>query len=205
MGKTIRTILAVLLGLAVGSAVNMGLILLRPMVIPPPAGVDVTDMESLAASMHLFQFRHFVFPFLAHAAGALVAAYLAVMIASGYRLKLSMLVGSLFLLGGISNCHIAARARLVYRGGFGRRLYTHGLDRRSADGQGIRRAIPNGKPAWYRMQTNPSWPCLREAIRALVEAGTDPNARDHEGRTPLDQAESARSRTAARALVELGA
>ena len=103
MGKTIRTILAVLLGLAVGSTVNMGLILLSPMVIPPPSGVDVTDMESLAASMHLFQFRHFVFPFLAHAGGTLVAAYLAVMIASGYRLKISMLVGSLFLLGGISN------------------------------------------------------------------------------------------------------
>lgn len=103
MGKTIRTILAVLAGLAVGSVVNMGLVLLSPMVIPPPPGVDVTDMESLAASMHLFQSRHFVFPFLAHAGGTLVAAYLAVMIASGHRLKISMLVGSLFLLGGISN------------------------------------------------------------------------------------------------------
>ncbi len=103
MGKKIRIILAVLAGLAVGSVVNMGLILLSPMVIPPPPGVDVTDMESLAASMHLFQFRHFVFPFLAHAGGTLVAAYLAVMIASGYRLKLSMVVGSFFLLGGIAN------------------------------------------------------------------------------------------------------
>lgn len=103
MGKTIRTILAVLAGLAVGSVVNMGLVLLSPMVIPPPPGVDVTDMESLAASMHLFQARHFVFPFLAHAGGTLVAAYLAVRIASGHRLKISMLVGSLFLLGGISN------------------------------------------------------------------------------------------------------
>lgn len=103
MGKTIRTILAVLAGLAVVSVVNMGLVLLSPMVIPPPPGVDVTDMESLAASMHLFQSRHFVFPFLAHAGGTLVAAYLAVRIASGHRLKISMLVGSLFLLGGISN------------------------------------------------------------------------------------------------------
>ena len=74
MGKTIRTIVAVVLGLAVGGVVNMGLILLSPMVIPPPPGVDVTDMESLAASMHLFQFRHFVFPSLAHAGGTLVAA-----------------------------------------------------------------------------------------------------------------------------------
>ena len=103
MGKTIRTILAVLAGMAVGSVVNMGLILLSPMVIPPPPGVDVTDMESLASSMHLFQFRHFIFPFLAHALGTLVGAYTAVMIASGHRVKISMAVGVLFLLGGISN------------------------------------------------------------------------------------------------------
>lgn len=103
MNKTIRVILAVVLGMAAGSAVNMGLILLSPMVIPPPTGVDVRDMESLASSMHLFESRHFVFPFLAHAAGTLAAAYLAVSIARGHRLKLSMLIGSLFLLGGIAN------------------------------------------------------------------------------------------------------
>ncbi|MCY3714801.1 MAG: hypothetical protein OXH02_16070 [Gemmatimonadetes bacterium] len=103
MSRTIRIILAVVLGMAFGSAVNMGLVLLGPTIIPPPPGVDVTDMESLSTSMHLFQFRHFVFPFLAHAAGTLAAAYLAVKIASGHRLKLSMLIGSLFLLGGIAN------------------------------------------------------------------------------------------------------
>lgn len=103
MNRTFRTILAVLAGMAVGSVVNMGLILLSPMVIPPPPGVDVTDMESLAASMHLFQFRHFVFPFLAHAGGTLVGAYTAVMVASGYRVRTSMAVGVLFLIGGISN------------------------------------------------------------------------------------------------------
>lgn len=103
MGKTIRIVLAVVLGMATGSAVNMGLVMLSPVVIPPPPGVDVTDMESLASSMHLFQFRHFVFPFLAHAAGTLAAAYLAVLIAAGHRLKISMLIGSLFLLGGIAN------------------------------------------------------------------------------------------------------
>ncbi len=103
MGKTIRIVLAVVVGMAVGSAVNMGLVLLGPMIIPPPPGVDVTDMESLSTSMHLFQFRHFVFPFLAHAAGTLAASYLAVTIASGHKLKISMLIGSLFLLGGIAN------------------------------------------------------------------------------------------------------
>ena len=103
MSITIRIVLAVVLGMAAGSAVNMGLVLLSPMVIPPPPGVDVTDMESLASSMHLFQFKHFVFPFLAHAAGALAAAYLTGTSARGHSLKLSMRTGSLFLLGGIAN------------------------------------------------------------------------------------------------------
>ena len=103
MGKAIRIILAVVGGMAVGSIVNMGLVMLSPLVIPPPPGVDVTDMDSLAESMHLFESRHFVFPFLAHAAGTLAGAFAAVMIAGGHRLKISMLIGSLFLLGGIAN------------------------------------------------------------------------------------------------------
>ena len=103
MNKKISIALAVLGGMAAGSMVNMGLVMLSPMVIPPPPGVDVTDMESLASSMHLFQFKHFVFPFLAHALGTLVGAFVAVMIAARHRLKVSMLIGSLFLVGGITN------------------------------------------------------------------------------------------------------
>ena len=103
MGKAIRIILAVVGGMAVGSIVNMGLVMLSPLVIPPPPGVDVTDMDSLAESMHLFESRHFVFPFLAHAAGTLAGAFAAVMIAGDHRLKISMLIGSFFLLGGIIN------------------------------------------------------------------------------------------------------
>lgn len=44
-----------------------------------------------------------------------------------------------------------------------------------------------------------------ETIRALVKAGASLDARDQEGRTPLDHAELAKSRAAARVLVELGA
>ncbi len=43
-----------------------------------------------------------------------------------------------------------------------------------------------------------------ETIRALVEAGTDVDARDHEDRTPYDHAASAKRSAAVRALVELG-
>ncbi|RMG38369.1 MAG: hypothetical protein D6732_05390, partial [Methanobacteriota archaeon] len=69
MNPILRNVIAVLAGLILGSVVNMGLITLGSSVIPPPPGVDVTDMESLKSSMHLFEPRHFIFPFLAHALG----------------------------------------------------------------------------------------------------------------------------------------
>ncbi|WP_317129918.1 hypothetical protein [Psychroflexus aestuariivivens] len=46
--KILRNILAIVLGLIIGSAVNMGLVILGPSVIAPPEGVDMTNMESLA-------------------------------------------------------------------------------------------------------------------------------------------------------------
>ena len=44
-----------------------------------------------------------------------------------------------------------------------------------------------------------------ETIHALVDAGANLYARDHEGRTPVDHAASANRQVAARALEELGA
>jgi len=102
MKTILRNILAVLLGLVVGGSVNMALILVGPHVIPPPAGVDVTNAESLSASMHLLRPQHFVFPFLAHALGTLAGAMVAFLVAATYRSVLSYAIGAVFLAGGIS-------------------------------------------------------------------------------------------------------
>lgn len=101
MRSTLRSILAVVAGLVIGSIVNMGLIGVSASAIPPPAGADVTTMEGLKASMHLFEPRHFVFPFLAHALGTLVGATVAALIGARRKLRLAMIVGGLFLAGGI--------------------------------------------------------------------------------------------------------
>ena len=103
MNSKIRNILAIIAGLIAGSAVNMGLVIAGAAIIPPPAGVDVTDVESIKTSMHLFEFKHFVAPFFAHALGTLVGAYVAVIIAAGYKITLGLVIGVLFLLGGIIN------------------------------------------------------------------------------------------------------
>ncbi len=101
MNPILRNILAVIAGLIVGSIVNMGLITISGSVIPPPPGVDSSDMESLKSSMHLFEARHFIFPFLAHALGTLAGAWLASLIAVSHKMKFALGIGAFFLLGGI--------------------------------------------------------------------------------------------------------
>ena len=105
--KIIATnILAVILGLVIGSAINMGIIMISSSIIPPPNGADVTTMEGLKASIHLFQPKHFVFPFLAHAFGTFIGALITAIVASSYKFKLSLLIGIFFLIGGVINTFI---------------------------------------------------------------------------------------------------
>ena len=103
MKAILRNILAVVAGFAAGSVVNMGLIMVGGQAIPPPAGGDVSSMEALAATMHLFGPQHFLFPYLGHALGTLVGALVAALIASTRKVAMAYVVGVLFLCGGIAN------------------------------------------------------------------------------------------------------
>ena len=102
MPNVLRNVLAVLAGLVIGGIVNIALITISPMVIPPPAGVDVSNAESLSKSIHLFEPRHFIFPFLAHALGSLVGALAAYLIAASYKTQIAIAVGVIFLCGGVA-------------------------------------------------------------------------------------------------------
>lgn len=99
----IRNILAILIGLPLASAVNMGLITLGHSIIALPPGADVSSYEALKASMPLFGPEQFVFPFLAHAIGTLVGAAVAALIAASHKFKFAMAIGVIFLIGGIVN------------------------------------------------------------------------------------------------------
>lgn len=102
MNPILKNILALLAGFVVGGLVNMGLVGVGPHVIPLPDGADVSTMESLAASMELFEPRHFVFPFLAHALGTLVGAFTAAKLAASKPMTLALVIGGFYLLGGIA-------------------------------------------------------------------------------------------------------
>lgn len=103
MNPILKNILAVIAGAIFGSVVNMGIIMASGSIIPPPEGADVTTMEGLKSTMHLFQPKHFVFPFLAHGLGTLTGAFLAALIAATHKMKLALVIGCLFLIGGIAN------------------------------------------------------------------------------------------------------
>lgn len=103
MNPIVKNILAVIAGLLVGSIVNMGIVMISGSIIAPPEGGDITTMEGLKATIHLFEPKHFIFPFLAHAMGTLVGAFVAAKIAATKKMTMALLIGVFFFIGGAIN------------------------------------------------------------------------------------------------------
>jgi hypothetical protein len=102
MNPTLKNILAVVAGLVAGGIINTLIIGISGKVIPPPEGADVTTVEGLKASIHLFEPKHFLMPFLAHALNAFLGAFVTAKIAANRHLLLAMIIGIISLLGGIA-------------------------------------------------------------------------------------------------------
>lgn len=103
MNLVVRNIIAVVVGAVIGGVINGVIINFSGKIIPPPNGADLTTMEGLKSSMHLFEPINFLMPFLAHALGTLFGAMVTCFIAGSNHLKLALLVAVLFFIGGITN------------------------------------------------------------------------------------------------------
>lgn len=101
MNRILRNTLAVIIGIIVGSIVNMSIILISGSIIPAPNGADASTMQGLQKTMHLFEPKHFIFPFLAHAVGTFSGAVTTALLAYNHKTKLALIIGAFFLLGGI--------------------------------------------------------------------------------------------------------
>jgi len=114
--KILRNILAIILGIIVGSLVNMLIVVLSYDIVPYPEGVvsmgigDMFNMEamqttidSIKANIDKFTFSHYIFPFLAHAIGTLVGAWIAAKVAATRKMLFAIIIGVWFLFGGILN------------------------------------------------------------------------------------------------------
>ena len=102
MSPILRIVLAVICGFFAGSFINMGIVLLGPIIAPPPPGVDLSTMDSMAASMHLMEPINFLFPFLAHALGTLGGSFVACLMVTNKRPQVGIGMAALFLMGGIA-------------------------------------------------------------------------------------------------------
>lgn len=103
MNTIVRTTLAIIAGLVIGSVINMALLTFGHKVIVPPDGADLTTMEGLKASMHLMQPKHFISPFLAHALGTMIGAIITCLATKDNQKRWALVVGSIFLIGGFIN------------------------------------------------------------------------------------------------------
>lgn len=101
MSPLLKNIIAVIVGIVVGIIVNMGIILISGYIIPLPEGVDAADPQSLKDGMHLFEFKHFILPFLAHALGTLAGAFTAVKLGASYKITIAWIITGFFMIGGI--------------------------------------------------------------------------------------------------------
>lgn len=100
MHPILKDVLAVIVGVVIGSLVNGAIIMVSGSIIPPPDGLDITTEEGLKSSMHLMQPKHFILPFLAHAVGTFVGAYLAARFGA-HKMIAAIIIGVFFLIGGI--------------------------------------------------------------------------------------------------------
>ncbi len=104
MTPIIRNILAVIIGILGAMLLNSGIVMLGSQFAPAPAGMDPNDTASIAAHIHEFTLGNFLVPFLAHALGTLLGAFLATKIAANRQMAFALVIGSFFLAAGIYMC-----------------------------------------------------------------------------------------------------
>lgn len=110
----IRNILAVIVGLVLGNVANMLILSAGHAILPPPAGFDGSSLGGVASTIHLLRPLDFTVPFLAHAAGPFIGVLIAMFIATSKHKMIAVILGVLFLAGGIA-ANVMIPAPIWYR------------------------------------------------------------------------------------------
>ena len=100
MKQIVLCFLAIFAGALIGSVANMLIISFSTTIIPLPKRADNSSIKSLEQTIHLFQFKHFIMPFLAHSVGSLIGGTIAAWIAPRNKLLVALTIGSFFFIGG---------------------------------------------------------------------------------------------------------
>ena len=94
MKQTLKNIAIVILGIIIGMIVNIGLIILGGTIFPPSENFEPMNAMN-------WDFKYFIFPFLAHSIGTLSGALIVSKLSKKSSIILPLIVGLYFLLGGI--------------------------------------------------------------------------------------------------------
>ena len=94
MKQTLKNIAIVILGIIVGMIVNIGLIILGGTIFHPSENFEPMNAMN-------WDFKYFIFPFLAHSIGTLSGALIVSKLSKKSSIILPLIVGLYFLLGGI--------------------------------------------------------------------------------------------------------
>ena len=94
MKQIFKNIGIVILGIIIGMIVNMGLIILGGIVFVP-----LENFEPMNAMN--WDFKYFIFPFLAHSIGTLSGAFIVSKISRNSHIIMPLIVGLYFLSGGL--------------------------------------------------------------------------------------------------------
>lgn len=103
MKKPVRSILAVVVGMLVAFVIIALVQVVGMRVYPPPAGMDLTNPESIQAAMAQVPLGALLFVLLAYAAGSVAGGWVAARFAPHSRMMHAMIVGAILLGAGIMN------------------------------------------------------------------------------------------------------
>ena len=99
--ETLISAVIVFTAFFIGLKVNSSLVSLGPKLIEVPGGADITTMEGLKASIHLFKPINFLFPFLAHALGVLIPSFLTTKLLKRNQIAVVSGIVALNFIGGL--------------------------------------------------------------------------------------------------------
>ncbi len=101
MNPTLKNVIALVLGIVLGSITNFLTLQTGMALIPPPEGFDMNTPEGINAASAAMETKHYVTPFLAHALGTLIGAFIAIRIAASNHKVFAYVIAGLFFLGGL--------------------------------------------------------------------------------------------------------
>lgn len=86
----------------------MGVLMISNFVIPFPEGVNPADANSIRYNIQLFETKHYIMPFIAHALGTLIGVFVAFKIIQMFRAHkfiaagIALVIALLFLWAGLA-------------------------------------------------------------------------------------------------------